>query len=248
MTRERPGAVTKEHIKAPPVAAGLLVVVDRTSGRPRACPFGSCPCSMPAPLARKQRLMQAMVQFIEQWQRASMHVIRHARELQNLAAARTKATALAVLESSLRRQTLHSRPHVLPVGTQCRVSRRVSSTVRQQLKVQLVKALRPPYTRELYTVTARHRRSELYLYDLEMAAVGEQGAAIVGGLRVQLPETLYRVDRRSIMPNTADVMYSLATRFPEKTYTTSMFAGIVRANGQDNVEVYGEDQDNDNET
>ena len=202
---------------------------------------------------RATEKQRAMAQYVENTEEeealraASMQVIRHARDLQRLAAARTRANALAVLESSLRRQTLRLRPYVLPVGTQCRVSYKVSSTVRQQLKVQLVKALRPPYTRELYTVTARHRRSELYLYDLEMAAVGEQGAAIVGGLRVQLPETLYRFDRRSIMPNTADVMHSLATRFPEKTYTTSMFAGIVRANGQDN-EVYGEDQDNDNET
>ena len=41
----------------------------------------------------------------EEWRRASMQVIRHAHELQQLAAARTRATALAVLESSLRRQT-----------------------------------------------------------------------------------------------------------------------------------------------
>ena len=156
-----------------------------------------------------------------------MRVIRHARELQALAAARTRANALAVLESALRRQTLLMRPFVLPVGTQCRVSYRVSSTVRQQLKVQLVKALNPQYTRELYTVTARHRapgRSEVWLYGLEMAAAEQQGAAIVGGLRVQLPERLQRVDRRYLLPVAADVTQSLATQFPGRTYTTSMFA------------------------
>ena len=178
-----------------------------------------------------------MAQFVENseeeelWRTASMQVIRHARELQQLAAARTRANALAVLESSLRRQTLRLRPYVLPVGTQCRLSYRVSSTVRQQLKVQLVKALSPQHTRELYNVTARHRapgRSELYLYDLEMAAVEQQGAAIVGGLRVQLPERLYRVDRIYFMPIAVDVMHSLSTRYPATTYATRMFGSSQR--------------------
>lgn len=173
-----------------------------------------------------------MAQFVENtedeeaWRVASMQVIRHAHELQALAAARTRANALAVLESSLRRQTLRLRPYVLAVGTQCRVSYRVSSTVRQQLKIQLVKALSPQYTRELYAVTARHRapgRSELWLYDLEMAAAEQQGAAIVGGLRIQLPERLYRVDRRYIMPIAEDIMHSLGARFPNSAYTTSIF-------------------------
>lgn len=181
----------------------------------------------------------------ESWRRASMQVIRHARELQQLAAARTRANALAVLESSLR-----LRPYVLPVGTQCRVSYRVSSTVRQQLKVQLVKALSPQYTRELYAVRARHRapgRSELYVYDMEMAAVGQQGAAIVGGLRVKLPETLYKLDRRYLMPIATDVMGSLATRFPETLYTTSIIAlvhgfraDVVHADDGSNASSAGE--------
>ena len=97
--------------------------------------------------------------------------IRHAHELQKLAAARTRTCALAMLESSLRLQTSRLRPYVLPVGTQCRVSYCVSSNVRQQLKVHLVKALSPLYTRELYPVAARHRaRENDELYDLEMAA------------------------------------------------------------------------------
>lgn len=182
-----------------------------------------------------------MAQYVENtedeeaWRTASVQAIRHARELQALAAARTTANALAVLESSLRRQTLRLRPYVLPVATPCRVSYRVSSTVRQQLKVQLVKALNPQYTRELYIVTARHGapgRSEMFLYDLEMAATEQQGAAIVGGLRVQLPELLHRVDRRYLMPVAADVMHSLATRFPETTYATSMFGRLIRYRGQ----------------
>ena len=92
----------------------------------------------------------------EEWRRRSMQVIRHAQSLRDLAAARTKASALAVLHSSLRRQTLRLRPYDLPIGTQCRVSYRVSSTVRQQLKAQMVKALSPQYTRETYTVQARY--------------------------------------------------------------------------------------------
>ena len=74
-------------------------------------------------------------------------------------------------------------------------------------------------------MTARHRaagRSELWLYDLEMGAVAGQGAAIVGGLRVQLPETLHGVDRRYIMPIAKDIMHSLATRFPERTFATNV--------------------------
>ena len=184
-----------------------------------------------------------MAQYVENteeeeaWRTASLQVIRHAHELQQLAAARTRASALAVLDSSMRRQTLRLRPYVLPVGTQCRVSYRFSSTVRQQLKVQLVKALSPQYTRELYTVTARHRapgRSELYRYDLAIAAVRngqQQGAAIVGGLRVQLPDRLHRVDRRYLMPIAEDVMHSLSTRFPDTTYAIRMFVRLpsVRA-------------------
>ena len=181
-----------------------------------------------------------MAQYVENteeeeaWRTASLQVIRHAHELQQLAAARTRASALAVLDSSLRRQTLRLRPYVLAVGTQCRVSYRVSSTVRQQLKVQLVKALSPQYTRELYTVTARHRapgRSELYRYDLAIAAVQQQGAALVGGLRVQLPDMLHRVDRRYLMPIAEDVMHSLSTRFPDTTYAIRMFVHLpsVRA-------------------
>ena len=187
----------------------------------------------------------------EEWRRASMQVIRHAHELQQLAAARTRATALAVLESSLRRQTLRLQPYVLPVGTHCRVSYRVSSTVRQQLKVQLVKALSPQYTRELYTVTARYRapgRSELYVYDLEMVAVhvGPRGAGIVGGLRVQLPEKLQIIDRRYLMPIATDIMESIATRFHDAAYATSMFAGVhgfradpVEENDGDDSELSG---------
>lgn len=192
-----------------------------------------------------------MAQYVENteeeeaWRVASTQVIRHAHELQALAAARTRANALAVLESSLRRQTLRLRPYVLPVGAQCRVSYRVSSTVRQQLKVQLVKALNPQYTRELYTVTARHRapgRSELWLYDLEMVAAEQQGAAIVGGLRVQLPERLYRVDRRYLMPIAVDVMHSFGTRFQNAAYTTSMFASGHGSRAVDAQNDYADDE------
>jgi hypothetical protein len=126
------------------------------------------------------------------------------------------------------------------------VSYRVSSTVRQQLKVQLVKALSPQYTRELYTVTARHRapgRSELWLYDLEMAAVEHRGAAIVGGLRVQLPETLHRVDRRYLMPVAEDVMHSLSTQFPQTTYATTMFASVRSVGADDAQDNDGDDSE-----
>ena len=64
-----------------------------------------------------------MAQYVENteeeeaWRTASMQVIRHARELQALAAARTRANALAVLESGLRRQTLRLRPWARNVGS-----------------------------------------------------------------------------------------------------------------------------------
>ena len=171
----------------------------------------------------------------EAWRIASVRVIRHAQELQQLAAARTRATALRTLESSLRRQTLLLRPYVLPVGATCRVSYRVSSKVRQQLKTQIVKSLSPQFTRELFIITARYSapgRSQLFLYDLvlqEGIVAGEQGTCSVGGLRVQLPESLTRVDRRWLMPlSNAGVMPSLASAFPDREYAISLLAGRQR--------------------
>lgn len=182
-----------------------------------------------------------MAQYVENMKEeealraASMQCIYHTRELQALAAARTRANALAVSESNLRRQTLRMSPYMLSTGAQCRISYRVSSTVRQQLKVHIVKALSPQYTRELYRVTARHSapgRSELYHYDLRMVPAEQHGAAVVGGIRVQLPQVLYSVDRRYLMPVTADVMHSLSTRLSYTRYATSMFGRAVRDQGQ----------------
>jgi hypothetical protein len=184
-----------------------------------------------------------MAQYIENseeeeaWRIASVRVIRHAQDLQQLAAAITRATVLRTLEPSLRRQTLLLRPYALPVGATCRVSYRVSfsSKLRQQLKTQIVKSLSPQFTRELFAITARYSapgRSQLFLYDLVMQGdivAGEQGTCSVGGLRVQLPESLTRVDRRWLMPlSNAGVTPSLASAFPDREYATSLLAGRQR--------------------
>ena len=180
-----------------------------------------------------------------------MRAIQHAQELRALAAARTLAAGLQTLESRAHRQRLKLVPYILPVGTACRVSYKYSSTVRQLLKSQIAANLLPTFTAEIYVITARHSgpgRSDVWLYDLELHDVpdGQQGAAVIGNVRVQLPATLRRVDRRHLMPlHDADAVPSLGSAYPGQRYAHSLFASVARRRRPDEDDDYGADDGED---
>lgn len=188
------------------------------------------------------------------WRMACVRAITRAEELRRLAAARMRATALATLHSRRRRQVLLLRPYVLDVGMACRVNYRVSSLVRQQLKVQLDSGLLPEYSVDLYRITARHsgsgRRSNLYAYDVRLASVpdGRQGECAVGSLKVRLPAVLLRVDRRYLMPIERAVMPTLSHAYPALRHSGTLFAGLRAARRGDDEEGEGEEEEDEDDT
>ena len=87
--------------------------------------------------------------------RAAQRTAREHADLVALAAARTAAHGFALLERSRARQARAMKPWLLPVGALVRVSYLHAPTARQQLKSQLVRAMSPSYTLEVYRITAR---------------------------------------------------------------------------------------------
>lgn len=174
----------------------------------------------------------------------------HARQMHSLAAARTRAAALATLESRAARQRLRLVPYVLAVGQMCRVAYLVSSSVRRHVKTSLVRAFSPQYTREFYEVVARHRapgRSNLFMYDLEMRGVeaGEQGECQLGGLRVRLPEHLSSVDRRYLwaLRDDTSVTQTLARAYPHASYAQNLLSDFMARRAEED----GDDDSSDEE-
>ena len=170
----------------------------------------------------------------EAWRMAAVRSLDHAQQMHRLAAARTRAAALATLEGSKARQRLRLVPYVLAVGQVCRVAYLVSSAVRRHTKASIVKAFLPQYTREFYEVVARRRapgRSNLFTYDLEMRGVepGQQGECLLGGLRVRLPERLSGVDRRYLWAAQDDssATQTLAQAYPHASYAQNLLSDFI---------------------
>ena len=142
----------------------------------------------------------------EQQRSAAAAYVRHHRELQALAAARIELAAARIVQRRRRHQTALMRPLVLEVGARVRISYLASSHVRQQSKVQLVKAFFPQYTREIYRVTARHLAPgsrRVVLYDVEAEGElldGQQQPTRIVNTRVRLPLQMVGVDRRYLQP------------------------------------------------
>jgi hypothetical protein len=151
--------------------------------------------------------------------RAAQRTARKHADLVALAAARTAAHGFALLERSRARQARAMKPWLLPVGALVRVSYLHAPTARQQLKSQLVRAMSPSYTQEVYRITARRlapRSTRVVLYDavcVDDVAEGDQSAAAVGNYRVQLPLELTDVDRRHLMPASTSGPPSTARAF-----------------------------------
>ena len=143
-------------------------------------------------------------------------------ELISLAAARTEEAARRNILRDRQRASLQMKPYALGVGARVRVSYLFSSTVRQQVKSAFQKHFLPSYTREIYTITARklaRGSRRIVLYDLKCTeeAEGDQGATLIGTLRVKLPLLLNDVDRRYLQPIFEDSVPTLALRFPDST-------------------------------
>ena len=132
---------------------------------------------------------------------AAAAALRHHQDLQALAAARIAQAAGRMVQRRRARQAAAMRPLLLAVGTKVRISFLLSSTVRQAVKVQLVKAYSPTYTKEVYVVTARRlapgsRRVVLYDVAVEDESLEEGQPTRIANLLVRLPPRLANVDRR----------------------------------------------------
>ena len=187
----------------------------------------------------------------EQQRSAAAAYVRHHRELQALAAARIELAAARIVQRRRRHQTALMRPLVLEVGARVRISYLASSHVRQQSKVQLVKAFFPQYTREIYRVTARHLAPgsrRVVLYDVEAEGElldGQQQPTRIVNTRVRLPLQMVGVDRRYLQPLAAeDAVPTFAARFPHAQLALTLpFESVRRQASQqdgkdDNDDMY----------
>ena len=143
----------------------------------------------------------------EAQRQAAAAALRHHLDLQALAAARIAQAAAKMVQRRRARQAALMRPLLLPVGVKVRVSFLASSTVRQHVKVQMVKAFSPAYSKEVYVITDRRlapgsRRVVLYDVRVEDQGIadGEQAPTRIAHLWVRLPLTIANLDRRYLQP------------------------------------------------
>jgi len=136
------------------------------------------------------------------------------------------------------------KPLVLSIEAKVRVSYLASKTVRQQVKVSIIKAYSPTYTGEVYMVTDRRLAPgsrRVVLYDLVAAdrtlLDGQQGGTRLGNLVVRLPLELVGIDRRYLQPLPSEgSVPRLADRFPGLQYAFRIMpkaAGVGQAHADD---------------
>ena len=177
-----------------------------------------------------------LVQFIENTEgqeaqrAAAAAALRQHEDLQALAAARIAQAAGRTVQQRRRRQAAGMRPLLLDIGATVRVSFLHSSTVRMHVKIQLVKAYAPRYTKEVYVITGRRLApgsKRVVLYDLAVEDAdlveGQQAPTRIANLWVRLPLSLSGVDRRYLQPlPEAGVVPTTGRRFGQQLVLGSL--------------------------